>query len=634
MRNISALYSFVLPVLFSSAACSLPSDPAGDSRLDRGQEALASFNGLVFNRVGPNGIQLNGIQLNGIQLNGIQLNGIQLNGIQLNGIQLDAPQKQDFETLYQYLVECALPAGQEVTLYDENGQPLTYQGSLGLAPEWSSGPLTVAGAEKVSACLAARSNGNGQPVLVSLRGSGIAVSAQENDVFRTYEGIFWANLFAGNDAGVYVRSCMVEGGGLSGRVCAQSDDCGFDFQGDCASVCTYDAVLGEYTSCGGATHLIHTWLHLSNRLVFGDTVVAHIDDDGRVLGRGKNNYAQLTVDPAQMDPVPWSIVLTQLGDDVAELYINQHGCARKHNGDVYCWGQNCWGQVGNDQTANCTDDPDVQPDYQVSPVRVGTDASQISIGLDHTCGLRTDGLVFCWGHNDEGQLGIDKTTVQAKQPKAVVGLSSVVKLATNSSKARHTCAITASGSLYCWGWNQNGTVGDGTTISRRKPVAVALDEQGNPFGNVSEVCVGNVLTFARKADGSLWSWGTTGSSPARRPRRLTLDPARTDLLAAPGGLGCGNSHVCVVTGESTVWCAGSNQFGQLGIDSGGEPVLQPVEVPLPGPASFVNASRTHTCATLVDDTVWCWGSDPGTLNGKPPLFSPALTPTPQQIDNP
>jgi Regulator of chromosome condensation (RCC1) repeat len=634
MRIISALYSFAIPVLFSWAACSLPSDPADDPRVGHSQETLASFNGIHINGIHINGIHINGIHINGIHINGIHINGIHINGIHINGASLNAQQKQDFETLYQYVVECALPAGQAVTLYDESDQPLTYHGSLGLAPEWYDGPLTAAGEEKVSACLAARSNGNGQPVLISLRGSGIAVSAQEEDVFRTYEGIFWADLFAENDADVYIRSCMVEGGGLSGRVCAQSDGCGFDFQGDCASVCTYDAVLGEYTSCGGATHLIHTWLHLSNRLISGDTVVTRIDEDGRVFGRGRNTYAQLALDPAQMDPVPSTMLLTQLGNDIAELYINQHGCARKQNGDVYCWGQNCWGQVGNDQTTNCTDNPDVQPDYQVSPVLIGTDASQISIGIDHSCGLRTDGLVFCWGHNDEGQLGIDKVSVQAKQPKPVVGLSSVVKLATNSSKARHTCAITASGSLSCWGWNQHGTVGDGTTLSRRKPVPVAVDEQGNPFGDVSEVCVGNYLTCARKADGSLWSWGSTGSSMARRPRPVTLDPARPALVAAPGGLGCGNSHVCVVTVESTVWCAGTNQFGQLGIDSGGQPVLQPVEVPLPGPASFVNPSRTHTCATLVDNTVWCWGSDPGTLNGKPPLFSPALTSTPQQIDNP
>ncbi len=591
-------------------------------------------NGIRVNGSANNGIRVNGIRVNGIRVNGIRVNGIRVNGIDLDDIDIDGTalseaEKDEFkQVVYRYMVECALSPGQTATLYDTTaGTSVSYEGALGLASSWYTGPLDIDGQERVSACMAARANASEQTVQISLRGSGIAVTALESDTFGTHEGIFWGNLF--DEQSPELFACMVDGGGLSGRVCAQSGDCGFTLLGDCAQVCTYDDVTQSYASCGPGDddNLVEVWLNLSNRLVFGRHNAARRQSDGTAVGWGFNDTGQLTIDPLQGTTFATPLNLTLLGNDNAELLINEHGCSRKQSGDVYCWGENRRGEVGNGQNS----------DFELDPLFVFTDAAQVIVGRQHTCALKTDGSVWCWGSNSEGQLGVnDKKLIASHIPVPIPTLASGVVRLSTSTDSMHTCAAKSDGSVWCWGRGTNGQLGNGGKSNKVAPVEVDQDEDRNDFGDITDICASRFLTCARKTDGTAWCWGGDHTFESSRPRHYPLsDPANPDLAVSPGGLTCGRKVACVVATDSTVWCMGKNQAGQLGYDDGTSESNVMRRVPGLSSVSFVNAGQYYVCAIQMDGTMVCWGTDPGDAAEpqRPRIFSPQLSSTPTVIMN-
>jgi alpha-tubulin suppressor-like RCC1 family protein len=154
---------------------------------------------------------------------------------------------------------------------------------------------------------------------------------------------------------------------------------------------------------------------------------------------------------------------TGYGSSVAAIAVGQsHSCLLTNDGGVYCTGSNTYGQLGDGTTTD-----------RSTPVVVGslsTAASAIAAGAWHTCALSTAGAVYCWGNNSNGRLG-DGTTTTRLSPVLVDGLTSgVVAIAVGSS---HSCALKTDGSVWCWGQNSTGALGDGTTTGRPSPVAVA-----------------------------------------------------------------------------------------------------------------------------------------------------------------
>jgi alpha-tubulin suppressor-like RCC1 family protein len=191
---------------------------------------------------------------------------------------------------------------------------------------------------------------------------------------------------------------------------------------------------------------------------------------------------------------------------------------------------------------------------------------QVSLGRVHSCGVTTDNRAYCWGLNSLGVLGTGTTTGSevctfewgcSTCPVAVLGGLAFRQV---SAGGEHTCAVTTDDRVYCWGWNDQGQLGDGTTTPRPAPVAVAVE---------------------------------------RRFRQVTA----------------GSFHTCAVTLSDRVFCGGDNDGGQLG-DSSMITRLTPVRVHAAGLLfRRVSAGRSHTCAVATGDRAYCWGYNFGRVLG-------------------
>jgi alpha-tubulin suppressor-like RCC1 family protein len=218
---------------------------------------------------------------------------------------------------------------------------------------------------------------------------------------------------------------------------------------------------------------------------------------GTVVCWGLNMDGQLGDGSNVNKPTPSTI--TGLTGVVAVAAGHFHTCALNAAGTVACWGNNYYGQLG-DGSAGITS-------YKNTPVTVAnlTDAVALSAGSYHTCALKADGSVNCWGENSYGQLG-DGTTVNKTSTLAISGISNAVAL---SAGANHTCALKADRSVACWGHNSTGQIGDGTDgaiANRSSPVPVL-----NLVG-VSAISAGWGHTCALKADGNAACWGLNGNA--------------------------------------------------------------------------------------------------------------------------
>ena len=315
---------------------------------------------------------------------------------------------------------------------------------------------------------------------------------------------------------------------------------------------------------------------------------------------GSNDYGQLgdgTTD-TRLTPVP----VDGLGTGVAAISAGRaHTCAATGNG-VKCWGDNRGGQLGN-YTPSW--DPNPVP---VPVVGLTAGVTAIAAGGNHTCALTSDGALKCWGYNNQGQLG-DSSTSNRPTPVTVSGLSSgVTSIAAGFA---HTCALTAAGSIQCWGDNSSGQLGDGTITRRPTPVVVfGLD------GGATAIAAGYAHTCAvSDADGvQCWGSNSTGQLGLRGPAG-SVNPSLTPIAVsglsfAVANIAAGKSHTCALTNAAAVQCWGDNLFGQLGDGAPMNMSLTPTVLGSLGTgATALAAGDTHTCVLTANGDVKCWGEN-------------------------
>jgi alpha-tubulin suppressor-like RCC1 family protein len=271
-----------------------------------------------------------------------------------------------------------------------------------------------------------------------------------------------------------------------------------------------------------------------------------------------------------------------------------HTCAVLSYGGVECWGDNQYGQLGDGTTTD-----------RSTPVAVRGLQNVVSVngGMYHTCALLADHTVWCWGRNNNGQLG-DGTTTQRTTPVRVAGLSNVVSI---TAGRIHTCALLADQTVWCWGDNQYGELGDNSTTDRHSPVQVrGVGGAGNLTG-ATVVTAGMYHTCALFGNGTVACWGRNnygqlgdGSTNDRHT------PVMVNGLANATTVNAGMFHTCSVVGGGGIDCWGRNNRGQLG-DGSTTNRSTPVGVSGISTATLVSGGMYHTCALLSNHAADCWG---------------------------
>ena len=277
--------------------------------------------------------------------------------------------------------------------------------------------------------------------------------------------------------------------------------------------------------------------------------------------------------------------------------FEKHGCAVSTANRAYCWGRNSNGQLGDGSTTN-----------RRVPVAVGGGLTfrQISTGVSHTCAVTTTDLAYCWGNNGRGQLG-DGTTTRRLMPRAVMGGLAFREVTTAT---KHTCGVTTANVVYCWGDNISGQLGAGTTGGMQlTPRRIAGTLQ------FRQLSAGSQHTCAVSTTNRIFCWGlnSTGQvgdgTTTNRPRAIQV---AGDLFFRQ--VGAGRLHTCAVTPENVVYCWGDNTSGAVDNPNGFTTNIHLVPVRVEGTFRIrqVDGGLRHSCGVTPTDKAKCWGFDVGT----------------------
>ena len=315
-------------------------------------------------------------------------------------------------------------------------------------------------------------------------------------------------------------------------------------------------------------------------------------------------------------------------------------CATTAAGELACWGANSQGQLG-----------DGSEEFRTAPVLVRglSNVTDVAPGFTHTCAVAEDGAAFCWGGNGFGALG-NGTHRDSAEPVPVEGLSAGVE--TVAAGSEYSCALTSAGAVQCWGWPERlanileatspvlvGGLGSGVVaLSGGDQHACVLMSAGdvkcwgiNFYGHlgvgntdrlygvrdvkvlgsdVVQVSAGGDHTCALLRDGTAWCWGLNTNGQVGDGSRTDRDKP-VEVLGLPLGIveiDAGGNHTCALADDGSVWCWGSQRFGQLG-DATAARSSTPVQVGGLAEVTDIAVGGDHACAAERDGSIRCWGNN-------------------------
>ncbi len=311
----------------------------------------------------------------------------------------------------------------------------------------------------------------------------------------------------------------------------------------------------------------------------GHSCVLHIN--GEVSCWGNNSYGQLGNGSATVTHLTPTRV-SSLPDATAIRSFSYHTCAKRRSGRLSCWGLNSFGELG-DGTETDRNTPATVMSISV--------ASDFDAGTGHTCAVEPAGTVRCWGYNLNGQLG-DGSMSNRSRPVLVAGLSGAVEQVATGD--HHTCALLTSGQVECWGLNNRGQLGTGSTAPASSPSPLPV----SGLVNAVELAAGQNHTCARTSGGTVRCWGEI--------MPLSLSPRLIPMTGEAASISAGSNHTCARLTSGGVRCWGNNSSGQLG-DGTTTSRPNPVEATGVTDTIAISAGGTHTCALRASREVSCWG---------------------------
>ena len=312
-----------------------------------------------------------------------------------------------------------------------------------------------------------------------------------------------------------------------------------------------------------------------------------VDDEGGAWCWGNNEFGELGTgqdgNALEKSAVPLPVIADEDQTYVSISAGSHHSCAVDDEGGVWCWGNNEFGELGTGQDGN-----GLQQTAEPRPVVADHGQSFVSIaaGFDQACALDDEGEAWCWGTNENGRLGGGQDRERLEQsavplPVVAVEGQTFVSISTGFGV---NCALDDEGGAWCWGTNQNGQLGtgqDGDALEdSAAPVPVVADD-GQTFARIS---AGTAMGCAVDDAGEAWCWGFNGSGRLGTGQdfdELANSPVPLSV-AGDEGLAfvaiAGAAHTCAATESGIAWCWGSNARGQLGTGQAGSELL---DSPLP-----------------------------------------------------
>ncbi len=311
---------------------------------------------------------------------------------------------------------------------------------------------------------------------------------------------------------------------------------------------------------------------------------------GSIKCWGWNNHGQLgngTSGATAYSATP--VLVSGISNAVAVSAGNMHTCALLQGGEVECWGDNEWGELGDGSLIDSN-----------LPVAVpGISATEVSAGFDATCAIQSTGVVMCWGLGTSGQLG-DGSFSNSSVPVQVSGIT-----ASSASINGQTACARSGGGVSCWGSAGSGQLGNGQTVPQNTatPSSVAL------FGLPSQTITSGVSSCALLTTGGVSCWGSNESGQLGGGCNNTQcnTPVGANISGVSAIAGGEGAHYCALAG-GVAYCWGWNGSGQLG-DGTTNDSANPVLVTGLAAATGLAAGQRHTCALVPGGGVACWGDN-------------------------
>lgn len=314
-----------------------------------------------------------------------------------------------------------------------------------------------------------------------------------------------------------------------------------------------------------------------------DTLWCFGDNAKKQLGGGSTNTQENS--PIQADtPTTYAMVATG----------ETHTCGITLAGDLKCWGNNVYGQIGVGTYSSETDPPTTP-----TIIDSGTPYSKVATGAYHTCAITTGETMKCWGDNSYGQLG-NGTTTPSSSPVSVTSLSGVVDVVAGTF---HTCVLLNNDDVKCWGDNTYGQLGQLLDVNSSSPISVfTSDVYSTDILSLSAGSYHNCAVFSQTGEMRCWgnnSVGQLGTGTDYRVRVPAL--VEKNMVTVASGI----NHSCGITSSGAIRCWGTNSYGQLG-DGTTYSRSAPVEVIASG-AVKIAVGEYFSCAVMTDGKLLCWG---------------------------
>jgi alpha-tubulin suppressor-like RCC1 family protein len=296
-----------------------------------------------------------------------------------------------------------------------------------------------------------------------------------------------------------------------------------------------------------------------------------------------------------------------------------HTCALNVEGTAYCWGAGNHGQLGY---GDAFGDSDVPIMVDTSAISGEKKFVKIAACHWHTCGITSEGVGYCWGRGDDGELGSGGNLLDNPLPLPVdtSGITGAKTFDQIAGGMFHTCGLTTSGSIYCWGSDYYGQLGNGD-YQGDSLVPVPVTAGGIDGGkSISRLMSGSEHNCVMTANGNVYCWGEDrfGQLGDEETSLESHYPVLVNTNGISGDksfiyIGGGSSQTCGLTADSAAYCWGSDAYGALGNGGDSQNSHVPVRVDTTGVTGGVfiqfTADVYHTCGLTPDGIAYCWGSD-------------------------